>query len=462
MIRDLIRHAKIESIMQEEKLRRAATRMAIDFYNYNQEDYTWAQMQLRYPDTFSDLRHYIVSIDMTRALVNQLAKIFQNEPAIILRNASESLADQFAILLDDVNLYGSLRTIDRMVENCNQVGIAPIFNLRTGRIKLDFITPDRCIVWQDEIDPSIATAVAYTIRNRYDTPIAQRADVYALWTDEEYRVVTITTDGKIDRDIEPRMPNPYGRIPIAWFSVDMPLDTFWIDRQFPMVDANVRANIQISNLDVALDFQSFSTLWTTGMPEGSKLLTGVQKYINIPLDTVTGQAIGSLGYATPSPQLQTVWQIINDNISMAASMMGISADAIRQGSNYNSGYQLRLSKSDVIDRNVDKRSTYRESMRDLVQLIMDCKRLNTNVNLPTDADIGIDFADLTVEADPMQEEQIRGLKIANGTMSRIDAIMQDNPDLTRADAEERIKQIDSDNNRFRTGTMQIDTDLINE
>lgn len=462
MIRDLIRKAKIESIMQDEQLRRSAVRMAIDFYNYNQEDYTWAQMQLRYPDTHDDLRYYIVSVDLTRALVNQLAKIFQNDPAIILRGASDALANEFANLMDDVNLYSSLRVIDRMAENCNQVGIAPIYNPRTGKIKLDFITTDRCIVWQDEIDPSTATAVAYTIRNRFDTPIAERADVYALWTDEEYRVVTITTDGKIDRDIEPRIPNPYGRIPIVWFAPDMPIDAFWVDRQFPIVDANLRANIQISNLDVALDFQSFSTLWTTGMPEGSKLLTGVQRYINIPLDSVTGKANGSLGYATPSPQLDTLWKIINDNIAMAASMMGISADIIKQGSNYNSGYQLRLAKTDVINRNVEKKSTYREPLRDLVQQIMDCKRLNSNVNLPTDADISIDFADITVENDPMQEEQIRGLKIANGTMSRVDAIMEDNPDLTREAAEDRIKQIDDDNNRFKVGGTDLSAGLFDE
>jgi len=462
MIRDLIRHAKIESIMQDEKLRRAAVRMAIDFYNYNQEDYTWAQIKLRYPDTHDDLRQYIISVDLTRALVNQLAKIFQNDPAIEIVGASESIADEFVKLMDDVNLYSSLRVIDRMAENCNQVGVAPIYNPRTGKIKLDFITPDRCVVWQDELDPSIATAVAYTIRNRFDTPIAERADVYALWTDEEYRVVTLKTDGTIDRDIEPRIKNPYGRIPIVWFAPDMPIDTFWIDRQFPMVDANLRANIQLTNLDVALDFQSFSTFWTSGIPEGQKLTAGVQRYINLPRDPITGELMGSCGYATPSPQLEAVWKIINDNIAMAASMMGISADVIKQGSSYSSGYQLRLAKTDVINRNVEKKSTYREPLRDLVQLIMDCKRLNSNVNLPENADISIDFADITIENDPMQQEQIRGLKISNGTMSRVDAIMEDNPDLTREAAEDRIKQIDDDNNRFKVGGTDLSAGLFDE
>ena len=40
-----------------------------------------------------------------------------------------------------------------------------------------------------------------------------------------------------------------------------------------------------------------------------------------------------------------------------------------------------------IDHNQAKRSVYRESIRELVQLIMDCKRIYRKVNLPTDADI---------------------------------------------------------------------------
>lgn len=451
MTDDLIRNLKAHSIMQDNMNRRKLTRMAIDFYNYNQEEYTWAKIKLRYPDTYTDLEQYIVSVDLSRALTNQLAMIFQDNPQIILDGASDSLTEQFVGLLDSVNLFGSLRIIDRMAETCNQVGIVPIYNARTGKIRLDFITPDRCIVWQDEKDPTEAIAVAYTIRNTYDTPIARRADVYALWTDDAYRVVTLKTDGTIDRDLEPAQPNPYGRIPITWFRIDMPIDTFWLDRRFPMVDANLRANMQLTNLDVALDYQSFSTFWTSGMPDNDKLIVGVQRYINIPLDPITGEAKGSLGYATPSPQLQTVWQIINDNISLAASLMGISADSIKQGSNYSSGYQLRLAKTDVINHNIDKRSSYRESLRELVQLIMDCKRFNSNINMPPDADIKVDFADITVESNPMEQEQIRSLKISNGTMSRVDAIMQDNPDLSREDAEAEIARIDEDNNRFRMG-----------
>ena len=143
-------------------------------------------------------------------------------------------------------------------------------------------------------------------------------------------------------------------------------------------------------------------------------------------------------------------------------MMGIYADVIKQGSSYSSGYQLRLAKTDVLNRNVEKKSTYREPLRDLVQLIMDCKRLNSNVNLPENADISIDFADITIENDPMQQEQIRGLKIANGTMSRVDAIMEDNPDLTREAAEDRIKQIDDDNNRFKVGGTDLSAGLFDE
>lgn len=443
-----IQELKLKAKMQDNDIRRRLARKAIDYYNYNQYSYMAELIESRYPDTYSDLYEYIVTIDLAKSLTVQLAKLFSDDPAISI-DGSQSVQDAFISLMDSVNLYGLLPMIDRYTETCNRIGVVPIYNERTQRIKLDFITPDRCIVWQDENDPTEATAVAYTIRQQIDSPVAERSDIFAMWTDSEYRIVTLKKDGSVDKDIEPAVPNPYGRIPIAWFSTEPQIDAFWPDRLFPMVNANERANIQLTNLDVALDYQSFSTLYTSGMPEGSKLLVGVQRYINIPLNPETGQAAGSVGYVTPSPQLQAVWQIINDNIALSASMMGISPEAIRQGSQFSSGYQLRLSKSDVIDRNMAKRSAYREPLRQLLQNIMDCNTFNTAVKLPADAMLKIDFADVKIENDPLQEEQLRSLKIQNGTMSRVDAIMQDNPDLSREDAIERITEIDSDNNRFK-------------
>ena len=84
---DLIRRAKVNSIMQDDLQRRTITRMAIDFYNYNQEPYTLAKIKSRYPDTYTDLQHYVVAIDLSRALTRQLAKIFQQDPSIEIGRA---------------------------------------------------------------------------------------------------------------------------------------------------------------------------------------------------------------------------------------------------------------------------------------------------------------------------------------------------------------------------------------
>ena len=84
---------------------------------------------------------------------------------------------------------------------------------------------------------------------------------------------------------------------------------------------------------------------------------------------------------------------------------------------------------------------------------MDCKRIYGKVNLPTDADINIDYADVQVTPNQMELEQIRTLKLANGTMSIIDAIMEDNQDLDRQSAIERKKQIDSENAIYRTPNL---------
>jgi len=444
-------HNKTQALLNDNKFRMAEAARALDFLQFRQEEYIRHIIYKRYPSTCQDVEKYICTVPLTRALVNQRAKIFSTEPVIDLKNQSENspVRDALYTMLDRALFNYHLLCIDRYVEANHNIGVIPHYDAELDRIHLEILTADRVVIWQDEKLPTKAVAVAYPIGRMDNTIIATPVNKYAYWTKDFYSEVTLKTDYSLDTTLL-KEPNPYKRIPIVWFRNELPVDTFWLDNGYPIIDCNEKADIQLTNLDIGTDFQSFATLITEGLPDETKITGGVTRYLNLPADFSAGGITGKAYYINPNVNLKGVWDVINEAISMTASLLGISTDSIRQGSNYSSGYQLRLSKSDIVDYNNDKKPMYREAVRNLVQLCADCLTIySKKVSLPNDMDLSIDFADVKIETNPIEEEQIRAMKISNGTMSRVDAIMQDNPDLTREDAIKEIERIDLDNRTYR-------------
>lgn len=439
-----IRNIQVEAQMENDKGRKAEIVKALDYEAFRQEGYTAERIKTRYPTTHGDVLPFMATIPLTGSMVRQLAKMFESDPVISLAGIDEgAIYDEFIGLLDRSQLYIMLGEIDRLCETCHQVGVLPHYDETIDKVFLQLVTPDKVTVWQNAHNPQRLDALAYPLAARQNTAIAQRGDIYAYWTADEYKEVNILTNGEIEAIPGTQRPNLYGRIPVIWFSNTMPRDSFWIDRGFPIVTANETANLQLTAFNMGVDFQSFSTMVIEGFRDSKTATSNISRFLNIPPDGAGG-ALGKAYFINPGVNLSQIWEVINEAISLTASLLGISADMVKGGASYNSGYQLRLSMEGVISHNKSKRKLYAEPMRYLVQLMMDCKRIYGKKNLPQDADIMIDFADIQVTPNPLEVVQIRTIRLANGEMSIIDAIMEDNQDLTREQATERKAQIDSE------------------
>jgi hypothetical protein len=347
--------------------------------------------------------------------------------------------DAITELWDRVNLYKTLKQADKYTELCGKIGVITRWN--GERTVMDILTPDKCVVEEDPDYPTQITRLAYTIGQTDNPHLAQQVNLYRVWTVTETYISEVNESG-VELSVSDMQVNPYGRIPVAWFEIDSPLDTFWLDQGNPFVELNRRINLQLTNLDIAIDFQSFSTMVTEGMDSSSSIPIGVTRRLNIPRDgTDPSTSAGKAYYITPDAKLLEVWQIIRESIIWFAGTMGISSESISNGSDFSSGFQLKLSKQGVIDRNKDKQDLYRESVRDLCQLVLDTETIYGVNSYPADTQINIDFADIAVAVDPLEQEQIRAMKMSNGTMDSVMALLEDNPDLTEEEAEAIIAKI---------------------
>ena len=179
---------------------------------------------------------------------------------------------------------------------------------------------------------------------------------------------------------------------------------------------------------------------------------GVHRPIIIPKNDL-GDASGKASYITPDSDINAIYDYIDKRVIHVINSMGISAQSYRSdASSFSSGYQLKLSKLDVIKKNKGDRQHYTESIKELCQLMMQCVSLfDTKKRYPENLNIEVDYAEIKFDEDPLQKEQVDASRLANGLTSRPRLLMERNPDLTLEDAIELYKEIKAENDEFGIG-----------
>jgi hypothetical protein len=278
--------------------------------------------------------------------------------------------------------------------------------------------------------------------------MAQPANKWVMVTNEAYTDVTIdkqTGSVKTGNSI----PNPYGVIPIAWFSNTISTDGFWIDKGNPYVAINEDFNVMKSLQKQAEVFQMYSTLVTTGLPADQNLTMGVQARINIPPDAM-GEAKGDAKYITPAPLLKEVDDLLNGDIDNLAAYSGLSNDVFRKKTQtLPSGYALKLSKADVIEQNETEKQLYSPAIKDLLKkaVIVYSYHSRTNTLAPVKT-ISVEYQPIAIEQNPLEVANLRTINKVLGIGSPLLWIMQDNPEMTIDQAKQRLAEIKAENQSY--------------
>ena len=200
--------------------------MAIDFYFNRQHETLEKDINNRYPKENEDIQRYKFTVPLTRNLINQLAITFKESPTIKMNEVSDAVQEAFLQFLDDIDLYKLLKQIDIFTELTGKIGIVPRWDGQ--KVCLDILTPDKCYVIENPEVPTEAIEVGYPIGITNDWRMAEPMNIYAIWTADSYRESEVNRDG-LEVKVLKRDRNPYGKIPIAWYEIVMPLDSFWTD-----------------------------------------------------------------------------------------------------------------------------------------------------------------------------------------------------------------------------------------
>jgi len=438
---------KEEAKWNADVARREAVAEWIDYYNNNQEYYLKKALRENYPKSAADMYKYIMTYPLTQRIIDDISMLFKNGVEVTLDK--EKLNEILQEILENIQFQPVLDTVNALVNLTHKVGVIPQW--RDG-LELDIITPDKCFVVQNDDNPTKIDELYYQVGIVVDSPgKSERVDEYVRWTPETQSVVEVK-DGRIanERDI---IENRFKEIPVTFFTNCLNVDSFWHDKGQPIVHSNKIVNQELTNYRLMIAYQAFSTLVAVGLSEESNIPFGPQFSLKLPFDP-SDQKTPDAKYITPNPALEKVWNVINDIILHTAQSVGLSAESFqRQASSFSSGYQLKLSKQDVVNKTIQDRQYYRIAIKDLIENICKLYTWEGDKTFPDKLEISVDFGEIEFETSPKEREELRAMQLNNGTASVIDFIMEDNPDLTREQAVERYKEIEADKGKYVIGGL---------
>ncbi len=433
---------KLKQQWVDDIIRREKAATAIDFYNHVEDEYITERLSGIYPQNYDAICKYKTKYPLTQRVINDISISFQDGVDISIID-NDKLSDKLNQILSEFGLNKTLQKVDKLSNLLFKVGVIPAF--RNNKITLDIITPDECFVEQSKTDPTEITKLYYSINSNTNSPQKSVEIVqYQCWTKYETYIVEVCHQtGSILILSEPE-PHNYGEIPVAWFETDFSTNSFWLDKENSVVNTNEVVDLELTNLRYILANQAFSTLITTGLDSPIPLEMGPGSYLNLPFDESTDTS-PTANYITPAAKFTEYWKIINDLIADSAQSMGLSVDSYKSSNSFNSGFQLKLSKSSIFNRATITRTGYIPSIDKLVKLIMQTYNFNvTNLFGVDSVELNINFPEFTVETSTIERMENHKAMLEIGLTSKIMILMKEN-NLTRENAIKLLEQINSDN-----------------
>ena len=136
-------------------------------------------------------------------------------------------------------------------------------------------------------------------------------NIYGKWTAESYSVVELNSNFK-EVNVKEPIKNIYGEIPCCLVLSRYSRLTLLGRQRLSLIEGNINVNLRESNLDLALDHQSFSTMVTLGLGSTKDVITGVTRRLDLPSDELSKVSPPSAYYITPDAKLAEVAGIIQN------------------------------------------------------------------------------------------------------------------------------------------------------
>lgn len=437
--------------------------------------------------TVEEMQYCVSNISFVRKIIDKLARVYNNGVKREI-TGDEQASDNLHGLEKELDFNSAIRLANKFMKLQKNLAFyvkpCPV-TLPDGSqkytIKLDAMNPYLYDVVEDYYDrtnpmayilsdfdyaPTLYTTKdpAYAGRagseikgvnpqtNRQDDLIADDPDDAKLkgfiWWTPSYHFTTDETGEIISG---PEIVNPIGELPFENFAIDQD-GQFWARGGADLIDGSILLNsILTHNQHVAVT-QGYGQFYMRGKNLPRNIKIGPSKAIL--MEYQEGEPAPDLGFATASPQIDALRNLVESYIALLLTTNNLSTSAVSSslsGSTAPSGIAMVIDKAESMEDVNDQRQIFIDNEPAIWRkinkwlgvygdsLVDGLKGLSLPENFEENFVLIFNEAPIIVS----EAEKLANLKARKelGIDSMVDLIMKDNPSFSIEQAEEKLKNI---------------------
>jgi len=400
----------------------------LSFYHDEMNEYV-KDMLIKHhtePDLFEPCFFNII-----KKIINQLAQVYLQDAKRSLADATEQDKVAYLAMVQSSNLNVKMKLADRYTKLLKTILLRPIWRNDRG-MDLDILTGDVLDVMVGDVPDELQQVMV----THYPENGKINDVTYSLWSAESF------TRLDHNKNVLSKEPNIYGVVPFipVWDSYPA-TGSFWLPGGNDLVSVQEAIALKLTDLMLVIEYQGFGTPVMKGMPAGGKMAMGPHNAIECGVD-------GDFTYAKSNAPIKAILESIQFLAQQAALTNGLSAASMSTKPTQESGLSRISGSAELMELRKDSISLFGRYERQLFDMQKLIWNTHNDKKISDNARLRIDFHDPVPVLSPDKQAELWKAELDMGTLSRLDIIMQKNSDLSREDAQIKLKEIQDENTLY--------------
>lgn len=436
-------------------------------------------------DTVREMNYSISNVSIARKIIDKLGRVYSNGVLRTGENDQQTEAIEETAKLVDLNRVMKRTNRYLRMHHNTIVGVLPCPVVDNGselyEIKVQAYQPHLYDVIEDyynrekpkfvilsnykmvapqltSVDPARANRGASAVVPRKasdgkdqiiaDMPQDDGANKEEyIWWSKHYHFTT-NAKGEI---LSETVDNPIQEMPFVNFAMDQE-GSFWAQGGRDVFDGAILLNCMITNAHHIGVTQGYGQFWMKGKGLPRFIKAGVNKSILLEVES-KDDPDPQIGFASSNPKLQELKAQIEMYAALLLTTNNLSTKAVSSdlsgGDSFASGISLIIDKAESVEDVQEQRDVFYQNEPIIFDLIYRWEQVYKNnltddfksTMLPADLDMKIKFNDY--KPIMSEKEKLENIKLRKdlGINSMIDLLMQDDPTLTKKEAEEKLLKL---------------------
>ncbi len=428
--------------------------------------------------TVNEMQYAMANVSILRKVIEKLAKVYSNGVKRTMDNESDTAEIEAVEKLLDLNaVMHKANRYFRTFKN-TLVYVRPMKVENQFAIKAEALPPFLYDAIENPDNPEEAMCIVLSdykpSRKSYyaigdaalagrGVGIARESAVQAMGSDEDTRQFVwwsksyhFTTNAKgeiINAGVDSEIINPVSELPFVILAGDQD-GTFWAEGGNDLVDAGVKINVSITNVEHVAISQGYGQLFMTGSHLPKSVKVGPNHCVQ--LEHEKDDATPTVGYLNSNPPVDQLRSLIEMRVALMLSTNNLStsgfATSLKGGQSFASGIAMMIDKSESVEDVGEQAKIFikkepkvwglvgrwHEVYQSRGLLIEDFSKVKMPKELET---IQIAFNSSKPILGELDELAIIEKRKTLGLNTQVELIMRDDPSLTEEQAREKLEKI---------------------